>query len=177
MKKRAFPLSKVYQLLEPGPVVLMSTAGKKPNVMAMSWHMMMEFEPPTVACILGGQSYSFELLRRTKECVLNIPTREIAEKVVRCGNVSGRKIDKFKAFGLTAVPAKDVAAPLVDECYANLECRVVDTSQVAKYCLFVLEVRRAWIDPSRKNPKTLHHRGQGVFFSPGTPFRLRSNMK
>ena len=65
---------------------------------------------------------------------------ELASKVVRCGNISGQGIDKFAKLGLTPVAASLVAAPLIDECYANLECEVVDTSMVSRYGFFVLGV-------------------------------------
>ncbi|MGA3086826.1 MAG: flavin reductase family protein, partial [Thermodesulfobacteriota bacterium] len=160
MAKKNLPLSKVYQLLEPGPVVLVSTARKgRMNVMTMSWHMMIDFEPPIVGCVISNRNYTFDIVKTTKECVINIPTVELAKKVVGCGNTSGRKLDKFKTFGLTPVAASYVQGPLIDECYANLECRVVDTRMTAKYCLFILEVLKAWIDPKQKHPKTIHHLG------------------
>ena len=91
------PLSKVYQLLEPGPVVLLTTARKgRANVMAMSWHMMVEFEPPLVACVVSNANHSFAALRATKECVIAIPALQLAPKVVQIGNCSGRDVDKFK---------------------------------------------------------------------------------
>ena len=91
------PLSKVYQLLEPGPVVLLTTAHKgRANVMTMSWHMMVEFEPPLVACVVSSADYSFAALRATKECVIAIPALELAPKVVKVGNCSGRDVDKFE---------------------------------------------------------------------------------
>ena len=103
---RSFPLSKVYGLLEPGPVVLVSTArGGRSNVMAMSWHTMMEFEPPLVGCVTSNRNFSHRLLRATKECVIAITTVEIAEKVLACGNSSGAETDKFQAFGLARRPA------------------------------------------------------------------------
>ena len=90
MVKRKFPLSKVYGLLEPGPVVLVTTAYKgRANIMAMSWHTMMEFEPPIVGCVISNRDYTFGILKQTKECVINIPTVELAAKVVGCGNTSG----------------------------------------------------------------------------------------
>jgi flavin reductase (DIM6/NTAB) family NADH-FMN oxidoreductase RutF len=142
--KRSFPLPKVYGLLEPGPVVLLTTAQKgKANVMAMSWHTMMEFEPPLVGCVVSGRNFSFTALKATRQCVLNIPTRELAAKMVACGNSSGRRIDKFKRFGLTPQPAALVCAPLIAECYANLECRVADMRLVNRYNFFVLEVLKA----------------------------------
>ena len=171
------PLSRVYQLLEPGPVVLLTTARKgRANVMVLSWHLMVEFEPPLVACVVSNRNHSFYAMRATKECVIAIPALELAPKVVEVGNCSGRSVDKFERFGLTAVPAKLVAAPLVAECFANLECRVADTRFVNKYCMFVLEVVKAWTDPGQKDPKTIHHRGYGRFVVDGEMIRLKSRM-
>lgn len=178
MTKKSFPLPKVYGLLEPGPVVMLTTASRgRPNIMAMSWHTMIEFEPPLVACVISNGNYSFGLLKASKECVINIPTVDIAEKVVGCGNSSGADVDKFEKFGLTPKPAAQVGAPLIEECYANLECRVADTSMVNKYCLFVLEVVAAWIHPAVKNPLTIHHRGNGNFMVAGEMIKLKSKMK
>ncbi len=175
MARRSFPLSKVYRLLEPGPVILLTTAGKRgANVMPQSWLTMIEFEPPMVASVVSDRNFSFEALRKTKECVINIPTVEIAEKAVACGNCSGAEVDKFEAFGLTPVAASRVRAPLIAECYANLECRVVDTREVNRYCLFILEVVKAWIDPARKHPRTIHHMGRGLFMVAGKTIKLRS---
>jgi flavin reductase (DIM6/NTAB) family NADH-FMN oxidoreductase RutF len=178
MAKRSCPLAKVYGLLEPGPVVLVSTALKgRPNIMTMSWHTMMEFEPPLVGCVISGRNYTFDILKKTKECVINIPTLELAEKVVGCGNTTGRDIDKFSTFGLTQSAASCVTAPLIAECYANLECKVVDTRLAATYNFFILEVVKAWIDPAQKHPKTIHHRGKGTFMVAGETFTLPSKMK
>lgn len=178
MAKKSFSLSKVYGLLEPGPVVLVTTARNGNfNIMAMSWHMMMEFEPPLVGCIISNRNYSFGLLSASKECVINIPTVEIAKKVVGCGNTHGDKVDKFKKFSLTPKPAAKVSAPLIEECYANLECRVVDTKMVAKYGFFIMEVVKAWINPTVKNPRTIHHRGYGSFMVAGEKIELKSKMK
>ena len=178
MAKRSLPLSKVYRLLEPGPVVLVSTARKgQANIMTLSWHTMMDFEPPIVGCVISDRNYTFSLLKATRECVINIPTRELAEKVVGCGNTSGRKVDKFQAFGLTPVAATRVQAPLIGECYANLECKLVDARMAAKYNFFILEVLKAWIDPARQTPRTIHHLGKGAFMVAGRTIKLPSRMK
>jgi flavin reductase (DIM6/NTAB) family NADH-FMN oxidoreductase RutF len=178
MAKRSCPLSKVYGLLEPGPVVLVTSARKgRANVMTMSWHTMMEFEPPLVGCVISGRNASFDTLRATKECVINVPTRELAKEVVGVGNCSGREVDKFVKFGLTPVAAARVQAPLIAECYASLECRIADTRMVNRYNFFVLEAVQAWVDTAVKNPQTLHHRGNGVFFVAGETLRLRSTAK
>lgn len=177
-KKSTYPLAKVYGLLETGPVVLVTTAKKKEmNIMTMSWQTMMEFEPPLVGCVISNRNYSFNILKATKECVINIPTRNLAAKVVGCGNTSGRNIDKFSVFNLTPMAASRVQAPLIDECYANLECKVVDMKMVNKYNFFVLEVLKAWIDRSKTQPQTLHHLGKGSFRVAGKTIKLPSKMK
>jgi flavin reductase (DIM6/NTAB) family NADH-FMN oxidoreductase RutF len=176
--KRRLPLAEVYRLLEPGPVVLLATARKgRANVMTMSWQTMMEFEPPLVGCIVSNRNASFATLRATRECTINIPTVELARAVVGCGNASGRAVDKFAKFGLTAVPSAKVAVPRIEECYANLECRIADSRMVAKYGLFVLEVVAAWIDRAVRRPRTLHHAGRGVFVVDGEVLRLPSRAK
>ena len=175
---RQFPLSKVYQLIEPGPVVLLATAHKgRANIMAMSWDMMVDFEPPLIACMVSEADYSFAALRATGECVIVIPAVGLAEKMVQVGNSSGRDIDKFAAFGLTPAPAMRVGAPLVAECFANLECKVTDARLANKYDLFVLEVLTAWTDPKQKEPKTIHHHGYGRFVVDGETIKLKSKMR
>jgi flavin reductase (DIM6/NTAB) family NADH-FMN oxidoreductase RutF len=177
MVKKSYPLSKVYRLLEPGPVVMISTAHKgRPNVMTMSWQTMIDFEPPLVGLVISNRNYTFNILKSTKECVINIPTSQIAKKVVGCGNTTGRKIDKFKTFDLTPVAASRIKAPLVKECYANLECKVVDARMANKYNFFVVKVLAAWIDPSNKHPRTLHHNGMGIFTLDGTRIKVASKM-
>jgi flavin reductase (DIM6/NTAB) family NADH-FMN oxidoreductase RutF len=178
MAKKSFPLSKVYQLLEPGPVVMVTTScNGKSNIMTMSWHMMVDFEPPILAFVMSNQNYSFDSLKRTKECVINIPTVELASKVVGVGNCSGSKIDKFKKFNLLQEHASQVKVPMLSECYANLECKVVDMKMATKYNIFILEVVKAWITPSKKRPQTIHHCGNGVFTVDGKVIKIASKKK
>ena len=173
--KKEFPLAQVYGLLEPGPVVLVTTArAGRMNVMPMSWHTMLEFVPPLVGCVVSSQNHTFEILRATGECVINVPTVELVKKVVACGNTSGRSVDKFKTIGFTPVAASVVSAPLIAECHASLECKVIDRKLVTQYNFFVLEVVKAWVDPRRKRPQTIRHQGEGVFFVPGRKIKLPS---
>lgn len=175
MKK--FPLDKAFQLIEPGPVVFVTTMKNgRPNIMSMSWHMPIEFTPPQIACIMSDLNYSFDALRSTKECVLAVPTVDLANKVVDIGNCSGKSVDKFKKFKLTPLPAKKVKAPLIAECIANLECRVIDTAMVRKYCLFIMEVVHIWVDPKRKERRKLHHNGDGTFVVDGRKLNLKKRM-
>jgi flavin reductase (DIM6/NTAB) family NADH-FMN oxidoreductase RutF len=166
--KKDFPVSNVRRFLEPGPIVLVSSAHKsETNIMTMGWHMIMEFQPSLIGCYIWTQNHSFEMIRKSKQCVINIPTEDIAAKVVKVGNSSGRNIDKFVEFGLTAKPATEVRAPLIDECYANFECRLVDSSLIRKYSLFVFELVKAHVATAPKYPKTIHYRGDGEFMISG----------
>jgi flavin reductase (DIM6/NTAB) family NADH-FMN oxidoreductase RutF len=170
--KKDFPVSNVRRFLEPGPIVLVSSAHKSDaNIMTMGWHMIMEFQPSLFGCIISSANHSFEMIRASKQCVINIPTEDIAAKVVKIGNSSGRDIDKFAEFGLTAKPATHVRAPLIDECYANFECKLVDSSLIRKYSLFVFEVVKAHVATSPKYPKTIHYRGDGEFMISGAETR------
>ena len=106
--------------------------------------------------------------------MIAIPAVDLAPTVVAVGNCSGREVDKFARFGLTARAAAHVGAPLIAECFANLECRIADARMVNRHSLFVLEVLKAWIDPRQRNPRTIHHRGYGTFVVDGETIRLTS---
>jgi flavin reductase (DIM6/NTAB) family NADH-FMN oxidoreductase RutF len=111
----------------------------------------------------------------TKECVLAIPTVDLAEKVVGIGDCSGAKVNKFQKFGLTALPATDVKAPLISECLACLECRVID--YLESQGIFILKGVRAWVDQERKERRTFHANGDGTFIVDGNTINLRSLME
>jgi flavin reductase (DIM6/NTAB) family NADH-FMN oxidoreductase RutF len=173
---KELPLQRAFMLIEPGPVVLVSTAHKgRPNVMTMTWHMVVDFTPQ-FACIIGPWDFSFNALMATRECVIAIPTVEMAAKVVDIGSCSGRDVDKFKKFRLTALPAEHVQAPLIGECLANIECRVTDTRLVNKHGLFVLEGIKAWVDPKHKEKRTFHANGDGTFTVDGRKINLKKRM-
>ena len=167
-EKKDYPVSDIRRFLEPGPIVLVSSAWKgDTNIMTMGWHMVMEFVPSRIGCYIWSENHSFGMVRSSRQCVINIPTVDLAPKVVGIGNSSGRDIDKFARFGLTAVQGAKVEAPLIGECYANFECRLVDSSLIRKYSLFVLEVVKAHVAASPRYPDTLHYRGDGVFMISG----------
>jgi flavin reductase (DIM6/NTAB) family NADH-FMN oxidoreductase RutF len=109
--------------------------------------------------------------------VVAVPGVELAPKIVQVGNCSGRDVDKFETIGLTPLPAARVAAPLVAECFANLECKVVDTRFVNKYGIFILEVVQAWAASAWAKSKTIHHQGYGKFIVDGETLRLQSKMR
>jgi flavin reductase (DIM6/NTAB) family NADH-FMN oxidoreductase RutF len=177
-KKSDFPVSDVRRFLEPGPIVLVSSAHKgKTDIMTMGWHTMLEFTPALVGCVIAESNYSFDLVRKSRECVINLPTIDLAKTVVDIGNTTGAEIDKFATFGLTALPAKRVGAPLIGECHANFECRLHDARLVKRYNFFVFEVVKAHVAASPKNPRTIHYRGHGEFMVAGPSMSLRRRFR
>ena len=145
--------------------------------MSMGWHMVLEFSPSLVACCISNANHSFEMIRRSQECVINVPTTALINEVVGIGNCSGAQVDKFEEFGLTPDPALKVNAPLIRECYANFECRLADRSLISKYNLFIWEIVKAHVASSPKYPKTMHYRGQGVFMISDGSISLRKKFK
>lgn len=173
-RKSDFPVSDIRRFLEPGPIILVSSFYKgERNIMTMGWHTVLEFSPSLVGCMLWSGNHSHEMVRRSRECVINVPEVHLAPVVAKIGNCSGASVDKFEKFKLTAVEGDEVRAPLIAECYASLECRIVDDRLRDKYNFFVFEVVKAHAPKSPKYPKTIHYRGEGMFMVAGRSINLR----
>jgi flavin reductase (DIM6/NTAB) family NADH-FMN oxidoreductase RutF len=174
IRKKDFPVENIRHYLEPGPTLLVTSKWKdRQNIMTMGWQTTMEFAPSLVGCVIAESNFSFELIRRSRECVINVPTIALAGEVAKIGNCSGKTIDKFNAFHLTASKARKVAAPLIDECIASFECKIADSRLVKKYNFFIFEVVKAHAAPSPKYPKTIHYHGGGIFTVAGGTMNLR----
>jgi flavin reductase (DIM6/NTAB) family NADH-FMN oxidoreductase RutF len=172
---RSLKLGKAFTLIESGPVILVTTNdGRKNNVMTISWTMVRDFTPSFVIAT-GPWNYSYAALLKTKECVIALPTVDMIDKVVGIGTCSGKDTDKFEKFGLTPLKAKHVGAPLVKECLANIECRVVDV--IEKHNLVVLSGVAAYVDATRKEKRTLHAIGDGTFVVDGRKIDRRKMMQ
>ncbi len=125
------PLSRAFTLIEPGPVTLITTNdGRKDNIMTITWTMVLDFSA-SFAITTGPWNHSFAALQETRECVIAIPAADLIDKVVGVGTCTGADTDKFEKFGFTPLKAKHVQAPLIKECLANIECRVVDIVDLA----------------------------------------------
>jgi flavin reductase (DIM6/NTAB) family NADH-FMN oxidoreductase RutF len=171
---KSFPLHKAFTFLEPGPVILVSTSdGGKPNVMTLSWTMVLDFTP-RFAFMTGLWNYSCQALLKTRECVIALPTVEMSKTVVAIGSCSGSGADKFKKFKLTPLEADYVKAPLIKECYANIECRVVE--HIKRHGIFVLDAVAAWVDEKHKERRFFHAIGDGRFIVDGAKINHRRIM-
>jgi flavin reductase (DIM6/NTAB) family NADH-FMN oxidoreductase RutF len=172
---KSMPLSRAFTLMESGPVVLVTTNdGGKNNVMTISWTMVVDFAP-LFAMTTGPWNYSYAALRKSRECVIAVPTVDLIDRVVGVGTCSGADTDKFDRFGLTPVKGKHVGPPLIKECLANIECRVVDI--IEKHNIVVLEGVAAHFDSSRKEKRTIHARGDGTFVADGRTLNRKRMMR
>src|SRR5882672_8920812 len=96
--KKDYPLEQIRRHLETGPIVLVSSFWKgKTNIMTMGWHMMMQFTPALFGCYIWDGDHSFEMIRNSRECVINIPTIELVDAVVGIGNSTGRRLELPKS--------------------------------------------------------------------------------
>ncbi|MGE4561275.1 MAG: flavin reductase family protein [Desulfobulbus sp.] len=171
----SLPLSKAFTLIEPGPVVLVTTHdGRKDNVMTISWTMVLDFTAD-FAITTGPWNYSYTALEESRECVVAIPTVDLLDTVIGVGTCSGADIDKFAQFNLTRLKARHVRAPIIKECLANIECKVIDI--VTRYNIVVLEGLAAYLDSARPEKKTVHAVGDGTFIVDGRTINRREMMQ
>ena len=169
-----YPLNRVFTLIEPGPVLLVATAdGRRKNVMTITWSAAMSFAP-TFGIVTGSWNHSFEVMMRTRQCVVAVPGVDLIDKVIGIGTCSGMDTDKFRKFELVSAKAKEVKAPLLADCLFNLECKVDD--YVDRHGIVILECVRAWKNPRRREKRTFHAIGDGTFVADGEKFDLRKEM-
>jgi flavin reductase (DIM6/NTAB) family NADH-FMN oxidoreductase RutF len=174
--KKPYPVEDARHFLEPSPAVLVTSAYKgEKNIMTMGWYTIMEFTPSLIGCMISGGNHSFELIRKSKECVINLPTQELAKTVVAIGNCTGSEVDKFDQFNLDINDGDIVKAPLLVNCYANFECQLYDDKLVNGYNFFIFEIVKAHVAPSPKYPKTIQYRGNSHFVASGKNFIIPSS--
>ena len=170
-----YPVSLVHRLIEPGPTVMITAVGDGwPTVMTNGFNMPVRHDG-LLAVVVGPWDVTYESLRRARECVVAIPGADLLETTVDVGNCSSAEVNKWERFGLTALPASSVGAPLIGECAANVECVVDDDTLVDSYGLWILSARAAWRRPERPAPE-FHHRGDGTFSENGPVHDLRDRM-
>lgn len=168
-------IGKAFTLIESGPIVFVTTSdGEKHNIMTISWTMVVDFTP-IFAITTGPWNYSYAALRKFRECVIAIPTVDLIDQAVGVGTCSGADTDKFAKFRLTPVKGTHVRPPLIKECLANIECRVVDV--IRRHNIVVLEGVAAYLDRSRKEKRTLHAVGDGTFVVDGRKLDRRTMMR
>ncbi|MBT9130905.1 MAG: Flavoredoxin [candidate division WS2 bacterium] len=167
-------LARANRLINHGPVVLVTSQYKdKTNIVTLAWVTPVSHNPPLVAICIHKNHFSHELIKESKEFVINVPGEDLIEKVHACGTVSGREVDKFQKFGLTPIKAKKVSPPLIAECFAHLECKVEKIYPGGDHSIFLGEVVYVQVEEGLfsefldvEKVKTLHHLGANLYTTP-----------
>jgi flavin reductase (DIM6/NTAB) family NADH-FMN oxidoreductase RutF len=137
-----------YRFLHPRHTVLVTCVDKtgKANIITLAWTMPISSNPPMVAMSIAPKRLSHRMIKETGEFVINVPTMRIVRQTLFCGRISGTECDKFKDAPLTAAPAKKVRSPIIKECVAHLECKLVQTIPTGDHTLFIGEVVAAYVN-------------------------------
>jgi flavin reductase (DIM6/NTAB) family NADH-FMN oxidoreductase RutF len=168
MAKSALDNARIARLINHGPTVLASCHhGGVRNIITLAWATPVSIDPPMLAIAVAPARFSHYLIEQSGEFVVNVPGEHLLPAVWYCGTRSGRDGDKFEASGLTASPAERVGAPLIEECFAHIECAVVDSPTEGDHTVFVGEVVSASVEAEAFDKHlrlegryhTLHHLG------------------
>lgn len=165
------------RLINHGPVVLISSRyDEKVNVTPVAWHMPVSKKPPVIALEIGKSHFIFECIVKSRNFVINIPSKNLAEKIVKCGSCSGRDVDKLAVCGFKAEPSHKIESPAIGGMLAIMECEFVDAPRVAeKYDIVIGEVKYAAVREGafqehwlfgKDEFKTVHHLGDRNFCFP-----------
>lgn len=143
-------------LLYPLPAVLVScgTTPEEYNLLTIAWTGTICSDPPMCYISVRKERHSHAIIARTGEFVINLTTRALARATDWCGVRSGRDYDKFKEMGLTPVPARHVAVPLIEESPVNIECRVKQVLELGTHDMFIAEVVGIEVDSQYIDPAT-----------------------
>lgn len=175
--RKPIPLEVAYRLINPGPLVLVSSlSGKRAGLTPIAWHMPVSDDPPIIALTIWEGHFIHKAILETGDFVINIPSSAMAETVRKLGSVSGKKIDKFKKYGLAKKAAQKVKSPRLKSAIAVIECKLRrDEALRKKYNIILGDVVYAEADrsvftdrwlPEKSGPRIMQHLGGKVFSMP-----------
>jgi len=172
--KVSIDLKKASRLINPGNLIAVSACdGSRATITPCAWHMPVSKEPPLFAVALAKKHFSSFAIRKSKEFVINIPDWDLVDKMVICAASSGRETNKFEEAELTRVAASALThAPVVSECLANIECKLVEAKEAGDHYIFVGEAVAAFFEEKYFNGETwniskmelVHHLGGDKFY-------------
>jgi flavin reductase (DIM6/NTAB) family NADH-FMN oxidoreductase RutF len=155
---KSVTVSSFHYLLHPCNTSLVTCCDDEgqPNIIAIAWLIPLSVSPPLVGMSIRPTRHSYDLIQATGEFVVNVAPLEIARQVLFCGRRSGRDVDKFAVTGLTPGQARLVRPPIIEECIAHLECRVVQEVEAGDHHLVIGEVLAAYTRPGVLDDNSLY---------------------
>lgn len=172
-----------YKLFNHGPVSIVTSAyGDQQNIMSASWSMPVDFSPAKVAVVIDKNTLTRELVDASGEFALQFPMRKIAKLTLDVGGISGRELDKFSHYKIDTFPAQKISAPLIYDCIAWLECKVIH-QDAEKMDVIIGEVLAAYADSeqfiggrwqfsSDPQKRSIHYMAGGEFYMTGESFHI-----
>jgi flavin reductase (DIM6/NTAB) family NADH-FMN oxidoreductase RutF len=141
-------MNKFYNMAFPMSTVLVTCSDEKgnTNIITIAWHTTISKNPPLYGISVAPGRFSYDLIKKSKEFVINFSSFDILEKIHFCGTNSGKKIDKIKEAKLTLIDSEKIKTPSIQQCYAHFECKLNDTIRLGDHDLFVGEVVNAKVD-------------------------------
>ena len=164
--------AQITRVLHPQHAILLTCADAngKANIITLSWYSPVAFDPPLVALSIAPQRHSYSMIKETREFVINVPTMDIVKETLFCGRRSGREYDKFKETGLTPLPSKRVKPPIIKECIAHVECRLIKQMTVGDHEILVGEVLVAYANEGVFDERYDLHKVRPIFHVAGDYF-------
>lgn len=134
----------------PVPTTLVvSGSGKETNIATIVWSGIVSSTPPTIGVSFYKERYSLELITKTGEFTVNIPSAEFVKETDYCGIVSGKRTNKFSDTGFTPIPGSVVKSSIIKECPYNMECKVVQQIELGDWILVLGEIVETHIDEDK----------------------------
>lgn len=129
-------------MIYPLPVVMVSCGAKREdyNIITVAWTGTICTDPAMCYISLRPERHSYDIIKRNREYVINLTTRDLAFATDWCGVKSGRDHDKFSAMGLTPIAATKVKSPMIKESPINIECVVKEIKELGSHHMFISEV-------------------------------------
>ncbi|MEI8176208.1 MAG: flavin reductase family protein [Candidatus Omnitrophota bacterium] len=174
--KKEVPLERANRLINSGQVVLLSCAhGKRANIITLAWNMPLAHKPPLLAVCITRKRFSYDLIKKSGEFVINIPSIDLFDEMFYCGRNSGADVDKFKETSLTAQKANRLEqAPLVKECIGHVECRLESEQDAGDHVLLFGSIVHATAESALFDEhwlvdkvKLIYHLGDKYFTTSG----------
>ncbi len=136
-------------LLSPVPPVMVSCGDmESSNIITIAWTGILNSNPPKTYISVRPSRHSFEIIKNTKEFVINLTPASLVKEADYCGIYTGKKVDKFEKCKLTKAEASTVGCPIIEECPMNLECKVTDIVELGSHHMFIADITAINVDES-----------------------------
>ncbi len=171
---------KAGNMLYPLPAVMVSCGreGEKPNIVTVAWTGTICTNPAMVYISLRPERYSYDIIKETKEFVINLTNKKLTKAVDYCGVRSGRDVDKFKEMNLTPVKGQYISAPYIKEAPVNIECKVTQILELGSHHMFIAKVEGVHIDKKYMDEKGKFHLNKAdlIVYSHGEYYDLNEQL-